>query len=116
MRAWDFGGTKLGVERASFAIGGMRHLDPATLVLEQAKIVALKVLRDTIETAAEGIGGRVQMGTIQESGLQLVEEADMLGMYDAVDLWESQCAELLTGATSLPSASDTPDRGVGSPR
>jgi hypothetical protein len=56
------------------------------------------------------------MGTIQESGLQLVEEADMLGMYDVVDLWESQCAELLTGATSLPSASDTPDRGVGSPR
>jgi hypothetical protein len=114
--AWEFGGTRLGVERASFAIGGMRHLDPATLVLEHAKIVALKVLRDTIETAAEGIGGRVQMGTIQESGPQLVEEADMLGLYDAVDLWESQCAELLTGAALPPSASDTPDRGVGSPR
>ena len=116
VRVWDFGGTRLGVERASFAIGGMRHLDPATLTLERAKIVALKVLRDTIETAAEGIGGRVQMGTVQGGGLQLVEEDHMLGLYDAVDLWESQCAELLTGTTSPPSASDTPDRGVGSPR
>jgi hypothetical protein len=114
--AWDFGGARLGIESASFAISGMRYLDPATLILEQAKIVALKVLRDTIETTAEGIGGRVQMGTIQKSDLRIVEETDMLGLYDAVDLWESQCAELLIGATSPPSASDTPDRGVGSPR
>jgi hypothetical protein len=114
--AWAFGGARLGVENASFAIGGMRHLNPATLVLGQAKIVALKVLRDTIETSAEGIGGRVQMGILQVSGPRLVEKADMLGLYDAVDLWESQCAELLIGATSPPSSSRTPDRGVGSPR
>jgi hypothetical protein len=29
----------------------MRYADPGALTLEQAKIVALKVLRDTIETS-----------------------------------------------------------------
>ncbi|MFZ1924511.1 MAG: hypothetical protein WAU42_00050 [Solirubrobacteraceae bacterium] len=54
----------LGIERASFAASTMRYIDPVALTLEQAKIVALKVLRDTIETSVEGIGGRVQMGAV----------------------------------------------------
>lgn len=57
---WEFGGISLGVDRASFAASAMRYIDPSALTLEQAKIVALKVLRDTIETSVEGIGGRVQ--------------------------------------------------------
>jgi hypothetical protein len=113
--AWDFGGIQLGIERASFAVGAMRYIDSNMLTLEQAKIVALKVLRDTIETSVEGIGGRVQMGTVQKSGLQVIDEADMRGLHDTVDLWEAQCAELLLGNTEPPSASDTPDRGVRPP-
>lgn len=61
---WEFGGMSLGIERASFAASTMRYIDPVALTLEQAKIVALKVLRDTIETSVEGIGGRVQMGAV----------------------------------------------------
>ncbi len=114
--SWAFGGTRLGVEKASFAVAALRHVDPATLVLEQAKVVALKILRDTIATAAEGIGGPPQMATIQRDGAQLANRADMRELDDAVDLWEAQCAELLTGVAPPPSASGTPDRGVGSPR
>jgi hypothetical protein len=113
--SWAFGGTRLGIERASFAIGALRHVDPTTLALEQAKVVALKVLRDTIATAADGIGGPVQMATIQREGPRLVERGDMLELDDAVDLWEAQCAELLTSLASPPSGG-TPDRGVGPPR
>jgi proteasome beta subunit len=112
---WGFGGTSLGVERASFAVSTMRHIDPGALTLEQAKIVALKVLRDTIETGVEGIGGRVQMGAVRESGLEVIEEADMRGLQDTADLWEAQCIELLLGSTASPSASETPDRGVRPP-
>ncbi len=112
---WEFGGIRLGVERAGFAVGAMRYIDPGALTLEQAKIVALKVLRDTIETSVEGIGGRVQMGAVRESGLEVIEEADMRGLHDTVDLWEAQCIELLLGSTASPSASETPDRGVRPP-
>jgi hypothetical protein len=113
--AWDFGGMPLGIERASFAVGAMRYIDPGTLLLEQAKVLALKVLRDTIETSVEGIGGRVQMGTVQAGGVQVIEQADMRGLHDTVDLWEDQCAELLLGSNPPPSASDTPDQGVRPP-
>lgn len=112
---WSFGGIQLGIDSATFAIGTMRYLDPEHLTLEQAKIVALKVLRDTIETSVEGIGGRVQMGTVQESGVQVIAQADMRGLHDTVDLWESQCAEILPGTDEPPSASHTPDRGVRPP-
>jgi hypothetical protein len=77
--------------------------------------VALKVLRDTIDTTVEGIGGPVQMGVVQKSGVRLLERADMRGLYDTVDLWESQCAELLIGATIPPRAGNNPDRGMRPP-
>jgi len=93
----------------------MRYINPGTLTLGQAKVVALKVLRDTIEASVEGIGGRVQMATAQKSGLQVIDDGDMRGLHDTVDLWEAQCAELLLGNTAPPSASDTPDRGVRPP-
>jgi len=112
---WAFGGMQLGIDSASFAISTMRYIDTEDLTLEQAKIVALKVLRDTIETSVEGIGGRVQMGTAQKSGVRLVAQADMRGLHDTVDLWESQCAEILLGTDEPPSASATPDRGVRPP-
>jgi hypothetical protein len=115
VESWAFSGIQLGVDSASFAVGTMRYIDPEELTLEQAKIVALKVLRDTIETSVEGIGGRVQMGTAQASEVQVIEQADMRGLHDTVDLWESQCAELLLGTDEPPSASDTVDRGVRPP-
>jgi 20S proteasome alpha/beta subunit len=113
--AWAFGGITLGVEGATFAVGAMRYINPGTLTLEQAKVVTLKVLRDTIEASVEGIGGRVQMATAQKSGLQVIEDTDMRGLHNTVDLWEAQCAELLPGSTAPPSASETPDRGVRPP-
>jgi len=96
-------------------VGAMRYIDSSMLTLEQAKVVTLKVLRDAIETSVEGIGGRVQMGTVQKSGLQVIDEADIRVLHDTVDLWEAQCAELLLGNTEPPSASNTADRGVRPP-
>lgn len=97
---WAFGGIALGTEIASFAVSTMRYIDPATLTLEQAKLVALKVLRDTIETSVEGIGGGVQMATLGRGGVGVIEAMDMRRLHDAVDLWERRCAELLCGGGS----------------
>jgi hypothetical protein len=90
-----FGGIALGTEIASFAVSTMRYFDPAMLTLEQATLLALKVLRDTIETSVEGIGGGVQMATLGRHGVGMIEAARMRRLHDAVDLWEHRCAELL---------------------
>lgn len=112
---WAFGGVPLGTEIASFAVSTMRYLDPAKLTLDQAKVVALKVVRDTIEASVESIGGAVQMGVVERDRVSVIEAADLRALHDAVDLWETRCAALLLGGAAPPSASDTPDRGVRPP-
>ena len=107
---WAFGGIALGTEIASFAVSTMRYIDPARLTLEQAKLVALKVLRDTIETSVEGIGGSVQIGTVGRHRVGAIGAAEMRRLHDAVDLWETRCAELLRGAATTPSPSDASGR------
>jgi hypothetical protein len=92
---WAFGGVQLGIEIASFAVSTMRYLDPAALALEQSQLVALKVLRDTIETGVEGVAGKVQLGTVASDGVRLVSEVQQRKLEDALDAWEAQCAELL---------------------
>jgi hypothetical protein len=94
---WAFGGVALGTEIASFAVSTMRYIDPTRLTLAQARLVALKVLRDTIEASVEGIGGGVQMGTLERNGVGVIGATDLRRLHDAVDLWETRCAELLQG-------------------
>jgi hypothetical protein len=92
---WAFGGVALGVERASFATSGLGYADPGGVGLEAGKILAVKVIRDTIEATVEGVGGGVQMGVLRERGPRLLNERDLRGLHDAVDLWEARCRELL---------------------
>lgn len=72
------------------------------------------MLRDTIETGPESIGGAGQMGVVEQQGVQPIEDADMRALHDAVDLWGTGSAALL-GAAAPPSASETADRGVRPP-
>jgi hypothetical protein len=97
---WAFGGVALGVEIASFAVSTMRYFDPARLTLEQARMIAMKVLRDAIETSVEGIGGDVQMATLRRDGVDLIGATEVRRLHDAVDVWERRCAELLRGCPS----------------
>jgi 20S proteasome alpha/beta subunit len=115
VESWTFGGMPTGTDAANFAMGSMRYIDVAKLTLEQAKVVALKVLRDAIATGAEGIGGEVQMGAVERHRVAMIEDADMQGLLDTLDLWETGCAELLLGGGQPPSASKTPDEGVRPP-
>ncbi|HUN78874.1 MAG TPA: hypothetical protein VMU32_08145 [Solirubrobacteraceae bacterium] len=94
----------------------MRYIDPAALNLEQAQVVALKVVRDAIETGVDDIGGKVQLGAVRADCVELVMETDMRALQDTVDLWEARCAELLFGSAESPAVSETPNRGVRPPR
>jgi hypothetical protein len=94
---WAFGGVALGVERASFATGGLGYADPGAMGLEPGKVLALKVIRDTIQGTVEGVGGNVQMGVVGGSYARLLAERDLRALDDAVDLWEARCRELLCG-------------------
>ncbi|HUA74015.1 MAG TPA: hypothetical protein VL988_04585 [Solirubrobacteraceae bacterium] len=95
---WAFGGIQFGIEIASFAVGTMRYLEPDRLSLRQAEVVALKVLRDTIEVGVEGIAGSAQLSTIASDGVRRFVGAEMRRLQRAVDLWEARCAELLVEA------------------
>jgi hypothetical protein len=95
VEGWSFGGARLGIDIASFAVGTMRHLEPNRLSLRQAEVVALKVLRDTIETGIEGIAGNVQLSTVALGGVCHRTGAELRTLERAVDLWEARCAELL---------------------
>lgn len=97
---WAFGGTALGIEIASFAVSAMRYFDPVRLTLEQARMIAMKVLRDAIETSVEGVGGDVQMATLGRDGVELIGATEVRRLHDAVDVWERRCAELLRGRAS----------------
>lgn len=112
---WAFGGVPLGIEMASFAIGTMRYLDPSALPLKQAEVVALKVLRDTIEVGVEGIAGDVQLGIVAHDGIRHVAGAEMRTLQRTVDLWEARCAELLR-ETRDDRASPPPSARAGSGR
>lgn len=94
---WAFGGVQLGIEIASFAAGTMRYVDPTTLLLEQSQLLALKVLRDTIETGVEGIAGNVQLGVVDCDGVRVASDMQLRKLEDALDVWEARCAELLVG-------------------
>lgn len=108
---WAFGGMPLAVDLASFALSTLRYLDASALPLAQTKLVVLKVLRDTIETSVEGVGGAVQMATLEQGRVRVLAEADLRSLHDAVDLWEAACAELL-GVYVPRSAASAADRPV----
>jgi hypothetical protein len=101
---WAFGGVQLGIEIASFAVGTMRYLDPVKLPLERAEVVALKVLRDTIEVGVEGIAGNIQLGTVAHDGVRPATEAELRRLQDTLDLWEARCAGLLLAGAAPHSA------------
>lgn len=116
VEGWAFGGVLKGVDGANFVANSLNYVsDPSELTVESAKALLLKVMRDTIESTVDEIGGAVQMGVVEKGHADLVNEAGLRIVTDALGLWESQSAELLVGGKT-PAEGDTPDRGVRPPQ
>jgi 20S proteasome alpha/beta subunit len=83
-----------------------------TLSVEQAKMLALKIMRDTIHINPGSIAGPPQLGAVTRSGIEIATPQDLEYLTDALGTWEEQAAGLLPGAVPVPAQSKTPDRGV----
>ena len=114
---WEYVGNQsaLTIARAVEASIGYVQID--TLVAEQLSLVVLKVLRDSVEIAppSAGIGGDVQLATITENGVHILDATDRRTANDALDVWQERCAELLPGARTRRPEDEARDRGLRPP-
>jgi hypothetical protein len=109
---WAAAGDARPVEIATVVTEALRFVPRDTLALEQAKILALKVIRDTIHVGVESIGGDPQVGAVSRNGVQVLDPTDLKALHDTLDVWEERAADLLPGVVRVPAKSDTPDRGL----
>jgi hypothetical protein len=112
---WGFGGDRRPWEIASIVAQTLRFVPREALTLEQAKLLALKVMRDTIHIGVESIGGAVQLAAVSHGTVEILAGARLEAMHDTLDVWEEQAAALLPGIVALPAESATVDRGVRPP-
>lgn len=112
---WGFGGDSRPQEIANIVSQTLRFVPREALTLEQAKLLALKVMRDTIHIGVESIGGAVQLAAVSRGTVEILAGARLEAMHDTLDVWEEQAAALLPGIVAVPAASATVDRGVRPP-
>lgn len=112
IETWGYVGDSRPQDIAQIASEVVRFVPIASVTLEQAKVLALKVMRDTIHVGVESIGGDVQIGAVTEQGVEIVTGADLRALSDTLNVWEEQAAALLPGAIGVPAQTTTRDRGV----
>jgi 20S proteasome alpha/beta subunit len=99
---------------ADFAMTSVAHLGTAHLSLEQAKMVAYKVLADAIDVAAVYLGPPIQMYAVTASGAAEIPAAELEGgLADSVEAWKARQRETLgplaaAGADLQPAVSAGP--------
>jgi 20S proteasome alpha/beta subunit len=96
---------------ADFAMASITHLGAPELTLEQAKMVALKTVRDAIDVAAVYLGPPIQMFTVTPGeGARSVPRAEVDGeLTDSVDAWKLSQRESL-GPLAAPAPALRPAR------
>jgi len=100
---------------ASFALSSMRFVDLRGIEVEQAKIVAYKVMNDVISVDLETVGGAVQMASIDSAGADVLDAQEIEAIRDAVAVWEARSRAALGVPERVPAQSDQPERGVPRP-
>ncbi len=81
---------------ADFAMVSIAHLGTPDLSLEQAKMVALKAIRDAIDVAAVYLGLPIQMTVVTAAGVLEVPKTEIEGgLSDSVDAWKVRQRETL---------------------
>jgi proteasome beta subunit len=92
-----------------FALTGLRHYGVARRSLLEAKLIAVRILDDVIQTAAQGIGAPIHIVEIRRQkgscgkAIQL-DQADVQALIDKVAEWKTAEAEFLTEFVGAPTA------------
>ena len=109
---WGYVGDERPQDIAQIASEVVRFVPIDSVTIEQAKVLALKVMRDTIHIGVDSIGGDVQIGAVTENTVEVITGPELRGLSDTLSVWEEQAAALLPGSIAVPSETTTPDRGV----
>ena len=114
---WHYVGSPSAVAAAATAQACINYIATDNLGPDQLSIVALKVLRDSIDVAPPSalVGGDPQLAIVTAGGVRILGDKDLRTKNHALDGWEEQCADLLPGAETRPADVERVDRGLGPP-
>jgi 20S proteasome alpha/beta subunit len=80
---------------AAHAMHAVAHYDVASLTRDLALAVAYRTIDDAIETAAFGLGGKVQLIAVTKDGAKALGGQEVKAVQDLVDLWKIKEVETL---------------------
>jgi 20S proteasome alpha/beta subunit len=86
---------------AAHALVSVSHFDVKALSAKQAHALAYRTVQDAINTAAYGIGGKVQMCAVTRGKAWCLSAEEIKAVQDLVDIWKSKEVETL-GSLALP--------------
>jgi proteasome beta subunit len=112
---YDAIGLRQARELANFAMTSMNFVDLRNIGVKQGRVVAYKCLRDVIRVDPQGVGGEVQMASIDSDGARVLDDQDVEAERDAAVVWEAKSRAALGVPEPLPAEGARPERGVRRP-
>ena len=97
-----------------FALTGLKHYGVTNRSLLEAKLIAVRILADVIQTAAFGIGPPIHVVEIQRNKgtcgtARKLDRTDVQALVDKVTEWKEAEAEFLTEFVGAPAAPAVPE-------
>lgn len=88
---------------ARYAYQSLLHLGISDRTLYECQMVAYRVIRTAIDTAAYGLGGEIQMMLVKKDGrVAELTHPEISAIRDTVGLWQTAEAESLGGIAAKP--------------
>ena len=86
---------------ALYAMTSVLHYRVETLTEKQALALAYRTVSSAIDTAAFGIGGEVQLLSVDEEKARRLQKSELESVKDIVTIWKQKEVETLGALSSL---------------
>ena len=90
-----FAATGSGHAFVHLAVSSVLHHDVANQTLAAAKLLAFRAIENVCLASAFGVGLPVQLATVTEDGISVLEEDDIKELEETVNLWKKREVEVL---------------------
>jgi hypothetical protein len=84
----DFAATGSGYDFALLAASSVKHHNVGMKSLDHAKVLAYRAIEMTCNASAFGVGLPVQMGVVTDEGASILDEGEIKGLEESVNLWK----------------------------
>lgn len=115
----EFAATGSGYDFALLAASSVKHHNVGTKSLDHAKVLAYRAIEMTCNASAFGVGLPVQMGVVTEEGASVLDEGEIKGLEETVNLWKKAEVDALGvalgGSGGEQEAADEDDPGLDAP-